>query len=128
MPIHVDDLLIALNLKAAIWQVKSNLAAHFKIQDQGPVKAILGIKVMHDQTAWTMVLYQPGYIQSILDNFSMANCNLVSILMEQNVRLSKTMCLETPEEKLTWQRYPTVNSLGSFCTLWWLLAPTFPML
>jgi len=44
MPIHVDDLLITSNSKATIQQVKSNLAAHFKIQDQGPVKAILSIR------------------------------------------------------------------------------------
>ena len=70
------------------------------------MKVILGIKVMCGQTAWTMALYQPGYIQLILDDFSMADCNPVSTLMEQNVRLSKTMCLETPEEKAHMVKVP----------------------
>jgi len=37
IPIHVDNLLIVLTSKATIQQVKSDLTAHSKIQDQGPM-------------------------------------------------------------------------------------------
>jgi transposase InsO family protein len=117
MPIHVDDLLIASNLKTAVRKVKSDLAAHFKIQDQGPMKAILGIKVVRDRAARTIALYQPGYIQSILDDFGMANCNAVSTPMEQNVRLSKAMCPETAEEKADMAKVPYREVVGKLLYL-----------
>jgi len=81
------------------------------------VKATLGIKVMHDQTVQTMVLYQPGYIQSTLDNFSMADCNPVSTPMEQNIRLSKTMCPETPKEKADIAKVPCCGLVGKLLYL-----------
>ena len=117
MPIHVDDLLVASNSKIAIRQVKSELAARFTIHDQGPVKAILGIKVVRNRTARTISLYQPGYIQSILDDFSMADCNAVSMPMEQNVRLSKSMCPETPEEKADMVKVPYRELVGKLLYL-----------
>ena len=48
MPIHVDDLLIASNSKSELATVKSELAANFKIHDQGLTKSILGIKIEWD--------------------------------------------------------------------------------
>ena len=72
---------------------------------------------MHDQTAWTMALYQPGYIQLILDDFSMADCNPVSTPMEQNIRLSKTMCPETPEEKADMAKVPYHELVGKLLYL-----------
>src|SRR5260370_23953433 len=64
MPIHVDDLLIASNSRVELARVKSELAAHFKIHDQGPTKSILGIKVERDRQARSISLSQPGYIES----------------------------------------------------------------
>ena len=49
LPIHVDDLLIASNSRDAIQKVKSDLAARFKIHDQGPATSILGIKIERDR-------------------------------------------------------------------------------
>lgn len=51
LPIHVDDLLLASNSKAAIMKVKSELASHFKLHDQGPATTILGMKITHDHAA-----------------------------------------------------------------------------
>ncbi len=48
MPVYVDDLLVALNSKSAIQQVKRDLATHFTIHNQGPVRSILSIKVVRD--------------------------------------------------------------------------------
>jgi hypothetical protein len=67
MLIHVDDLLLASNSKAAIQRVKTELASHFKIHDQGPMASILGIKVECDQVAHSISLSQPGYIELILE-------------------------------------------------------------
>jgi hypothetical protein len=67
MLIHIDDLLLASNLKAAIQKVKAKLTLHFKIHDQGPTMSILGIKAECDWVACSISLSQPGYIESILE-------------------------------------------------------------
>ena len=71
MPIHVDDLLIALNSKSELATVKSELIANFKIHDQRPTKSILGIKIEWDRQVQSISLSQPGYIESMLEQFSM---------------------------------------------------------
>jgi len=97
MPIHVDDLLLASNSKAAIQSVKTNLATHFKLHDQGPTTSILGIKIKHDCTAHTISLSQPGYVKSILEQFSMADCNPSLTPMDENQKLLAQMSPNTPE-------------------------------
>lgn len=88
MPIHVNNLLLALNLKAAIQCIKSNLAGHFKLHDQGLTTSILGIKIEHDHTACTISLSQPGYVQSTLEQFGMSDCNPSLTPMDENQKLS----------------------------------------
>jgi len=117
VPIHVDDLLLASNLKDALQRVKADLAVHFSIHDQGPVRLILGIKVVRDWAACTISLYQPGYIQSILDDFGMSDCNPVSTPMEQNLKLSKTMCLDSPEERAEMAKVPYRELVGKLLYL-----------
>jgi hypothetical protein len=97
MLIHVDDLLIVSNSHDAIWKVKSNLASHFKIHDQGPTTSILSIKIERDCPNQTISLSQPSYIESILEQFGMSECNPALTLMEENQRLSASMSLDMPE-------------------------------
>ncbi len=106
MPVYVDNLLLTSNLKDTIWHVKEDLASHFTIHNQGPIKSILGMKVVHDRVACTISISQLGYIRSIIDNFNMSNCNPVSMPMEQNIMLSKTMCPASPEEKEEMRKIP----------------------
>ena len=91
MPIHVDDLLIASNSKAAIQRVKSDLAVHFKLHEQGPTTSILGIKIERDRATRTISLSQPGYVQSILEQFGMSHCNPSLTPMDENQKLSARM-------------------------------------
>jgi hypothetical protein len=97
--VYVDDLLLVSNSKDAIRRVKNDLSAHFKLHDQGPAKSMLSVKIEHDRLARKISLSQPGYIQLILEDFNMANCNPASTLMEDSPKLSKTMCANTPEKK-----------------------------
>lgn len=48
MPIHVDDLLIALNSWATLQSVETELGSNFKLHDQGPATSILGMKIVRD--------------------------------------------------------------------------------
>jgi hypothetical protein len=87
MPIHVNNLLLMSNSKATIQCVKSDLATHFRLHDQGPMTSILGIKIDCNCTARTISLSQPGYVESILEQFGMADCNPSLTPMDKNQKL-----------------------------------------
>ena len=117
MPIHVDDLLIASNSRDAIQKVKSDLASRFKIHDQGPATSILGIKIERDRPNRSIHLSQPGYIESILDQFGMSDCNPVLTPMEENRKLSASMSPETPERQAEMKAYPYRELIGKLLYL-----------
>jgi len=117
VPIHVDDLLIASNSRDAIQKVKSDLASHFKIHDQGPTTSILGIKVERDRPNRTISLSQPGYIESILEQFGMSECNPAHTPMEENQRLSTKMSPDTPEQRSGMKAYPYRELIGKLLYL-----------
>lgn len=117
MPIHVDDLLIALNSKAAIQHVKSDLAGHFKLHEQGPTTSILGIKIECDHATCTISLSQPGYVQSILEQFGMSDCNPSLTPMDENQKLSARMSPDTPEAQSEMKAYPYRELIGKLLYL-----------
>jgi len=117
MPVYVDDLLLASNSREAIRRVKADLATHFQLHDQGPATSILGVKIEHDRTTHTISLSQPGYIQSILEDFNMADCNPVATPMEENLKLSKAMCPDSPEKKEGMANVPYRELIGKLLYL-----------
>jgi len=106
MPIHVDDLLLASNSKATIQCVKSDLMTHFKTHNQGLTTSILGIKIKCDHATRTISLSQPGYVESILEQFGMADCNPSLTPMDENQKLSAQMSPDTPEGQLEMKAVP----------------------
>ena len=117
MPIHVDDLLLASNSKAAIQRVKSDLATHFKLHDQGPATSILGIKIERNRAARTISLSQPGYVESILEQFGMADCNPSLTPMDENEKLSARMSPDTPERQSEMRTIPYRELIGKLLYL-----------
>jgi len=116
-PIHVDNLLLASNLKSAIQSVKTNLVTHFKLHNQGPTTLILGIKIERNCAACTISLSQPGYVESILDQFSMADCNPSLTPMDKNQKLSARMSPDTPEEQSEMAATPYRELIGKLLYL-----------
>ena len=117
LPIHVDDLLLASNSREALQHVKSELGGHSKLHDLGPVTPILGMKIVHDHTARTINLSQPGYIRSILDGFNMSDCNPCLTPMDESTRLSVSMSPQTPEERLGMKAVPYRKLVGKLVYL-----------
>jgi hypothetical protein len=117
MPIHVDNLLLASNSKATIQHVKSDLATHFRLHNQGPTTSILGIKIDHDHTTHTISLSQPGYVESILEEFGMADCNPSLTPMDKNQKLSAQMSPDTPEGQLEMKAIPYHELIGKLLYL-----------
>jgi hypothetical protein len=117
MPIHMDNLIIALNLCDAIQKVKYDLTSHFKIHNQGPTTSILGIKVECDHPNQTVCLSQPGYIESILEQFNMSVCNPALTPLEENQKLSACMSPDTPEEQAEMRGCPYHKLIGKLLYL-----------
>ena len=117
MPIYVDDLLITSNSKDAVCKVKDELAAHFKLHDQGPATSILRVKIECNCASYSISLSQPGYIQSILEDFNMADCNPASTPMEEGLKLSKTMCPDTTEKREAMLNVPYCELVGKLLYL-----------
>jgi len=115
--IHVDDLLIASNSCNAIQKVKSDLASQFKIHDQGPATSILGIKIERNHPNWSISLSQPSYIESILEQFSMSECNPTHTPMQENHKLSTSMSPDTPERQAEMKAYPYRELIGKLLYL-----------
>lgn len=112
IPVHVDDLILASKSKEAILKVKQDLKDRFKIHDQGPTFQILGIKLERDRSKRTITLSQPAYIQSMLDDYYMANAEPAFTPMHDGVRLSAKMSPTTPTEIERMKRVPYREAVG----------------
>jgi hypothetical protein len=117
LPIHVDDLLLASNSKAAIRRVKAELSSHFKLHDQGPATSILGMKIERDRVARTISLSQPRYTKSILEAFGMSDCNPALTPMEDNLKLSVKMSPSSPEDIAIMKPFPYRELIGKLLYL-----------
>ena len=117
LPIHVDDLLLASNSKDAIAKVKGELRSHFKLHEQGPATSILGMKIERNRVSRTISLSQPSYIESILNDFGMADCNPAHTPMEENLKLSIKMSPETPDDRTRMKSVPYRELVGKLLYL-----------
>ena len=123
VPIHINNLLLASGCKSTIQRVKSELASHFDLHNLSPATSILGIKISHDQGNCKVSLLQPGYIKSILSDFSMSDCNPSATLMDEGLKLSMCMLPGTPEEKANMKKVPYCKLIGK---LLYLAVTTWP--
>jgi hypothetical protein len=77
MGVHVDDLIIAGKLDA-VEATKAQLAAIFKMKDQGELAFFLGMRVQQDRSNGTIRIDQSHYAKELLRRFNMTDCNPVS--------------------------------------------------
>jgi hypothetical protein len=84
--IYVDDLLIAGNSDANIFDLKKLLKQEFEMKDLGELYYLLGIDVI--QSPKRIWLLQRQYALNKLSEYGMTKCKPISIPLEQNVKLS----------------------------------------
>jgi Reverse transcriptase (RNA-dependent DNA polymerase) len=86
--IYVDDLLIAGASMPDINKVKDSLKQRFKMSDLGACHFYLGMEVVRNRPHRTLKLSQTAYLEKVLRDFNMANCNnKVTTPMETSSRL-----------------------------------------
>jgi len=64
------------------------------------------MKIEHNHVTWTIAISQPGYIESILHQFGMTDCNPTQTPMEENQKLSMQMSPDNPEKQKEMRAYP----------------------
>jgi hypothetical protein len=84
--VYVDDLFITGNNEIYVASIKKELKKGFEMTYLGHIHYYLGIEVIHNPKY--IFISQKNYIGELLNKFGMAECNLVSIPMEQNLKLT----------------------------------------
>jgi reverse transcriptase-like protein len=78
---YVDDMLIIGKDKDKIRTLKKNLMKRFEIEDLGPAKYFVGVRITRDRKAGTISLCQDAYIKKVLKRYNMENCHPVDTPM-----------------------------------------------
>jgi len=113
VPIYIDDITFASKSKSAIDATVAEFSKHFKIRDLGDTKFLLGVQVIRDCKNYTIALSQHQYIIDMLERYRMSDCNPVQTPMQPGLKLSKSMCSQTPEEAQEMENAPYLNAVGS---------------
>ena len=79
---YVDDILISSSSEKLMQDSKNILMNKFKIKDLGKLKYFLGIEVKDDHDS--IFIGQQAYINRILSEFDMQNCNSVSTPVDKS--------------------------------------------
>jgi Reverse transcriptase (RNA-dependent DNA polymerase)/Integrase core domain len=88
--LYVDDLLILSDSIPKLKQFKQELADTFEMMDMGEARFILGIKIDRDRTKRTLSISQTEYINKMLANHNMTECDSKSSTTPMEVGLKLT--------------------------------------
>ncbi|KAG8489513.1 hypothetical protein CXB51_017534 [Gossypium anomalum] len=111
--LYVDDMLIAAKDKGEIRKVKAQLSEEFEMKDLGPVKKILGMKILRDRKTSKLYLSQKGYIEKLLCRFNMRSAKPVSTPLAAHFRLSSTLSPQSDDEIEYMSHVPYSSAVGS---------------
>ena len=78
---YVDDMLIIGKDKAKIKALKKSLMQRFEMEDLGPAKYFVGVRITRNRKEGTIALYQDAYIRKILERYGMGDCHPVDTPM-----------------------------------------------
>lgn len=87
------------------------------MKDLGAAKKIFGLEIKRDREADKLYLFQRGFVEKILDCFSMFDAKPVSTFMVSRVRFSAVLSLQLDEDKNYISRVPYANVVGSIMYL-----------
>ena len=111
--LYVDDILLIGNDIPTLQSVKSWLGKCFSMKDLGEAAYILGIKIYRDRSQWLLGLSQSGYIDKVLKRFSMQDSKRGFLPMSYGIKLSKSQCPTTKDEREHIDKIPYASAIGS---------------
>ena len=97
--LYVDDILLIGNDIDLLNSVKSYLNSKFSMKDLGEASYILGIKIYRDRSRRLIGYSQSTYLDKIFKKFKMEQTKKGFLHVLQGIKLSKTQCLVTAEDR-----------------------------
>ena len=95
---YTDDVFGASLMEEGAAKAKEEIEKCFGIKDVGELGYILGIRVDRDKGTGTISLSQSTYLQCVLEQFGMADCNPKSTPLPPGIVLSKSDSPKTDED------------------------------
>ena len=92
--LYVDDLVLASNNFGMIKATKHALSEWFHMTYLGEIRYFRGMKVDHDLSAGTFLIYQTKIAEENLQNFGMKNSNPFKSSQEPVIKLTRSMCTD----------------------------------
>ena len=83
------------------------------MKDLGEAAYILGIKIYRDRSQRLLGLSQSGYIDKVLKRFTMQDSKRGFLPMSHGIKLSKSQCPTTKDEKEHMDKIPYATTIGS---------------
>ena len=119
--LYVNDILLIGNDVGVMSSVKVWLSSQFDIKDLGEANFILRIKFWQDCKNKMLGLSQTGYIDKVLEQFSMQNSKKGLLPFRHEVPLFDDQRPKTLEEENMMGQVPYASTMGSlmytmFCT------------
>ena len=74
---------------------------------------ILGIKIYRDRSQRLLCLSQSGYIDKVIKRFSMPDSKRGFLPMSHGIKLSKSQCPTTKDERERMDKIPYPSAIGS---------------
>ena len=83
------------------------------MKDLGEAAYILGIKIYRDRSQLLLGLSQSWYIDKALKSFSMQDSKRGFLTMSHGIKLSKSQCPTTKDERERMDKIPYASAIGS---------------
>src|SRR5436189_6222755 len=87
LTLYIDDIKLIESDKHTLDEISHQIIKHFQIMNFDQIHHYLDMKIEFDCQNQTICLSQKIYIKQLLEQFSMQNCLLTSILMQHDLQI-----------------------------------------
>jgi hypothetical protein len=115
--LYVDDLVLASNSDKAMQKFKQKLQNEFKVKILGKLHCFLNIEIIRDRENRKIWLRQKQYIEGILQQMGVADCNPAHTPEITNSHLHSGMCPDSDAERNFMSKIPYRAAVGSLIYL-----------
>ncbi|KAE8661582.1 putative ribonuclease H protein [Hibiscus syriacus] len=110
--LYVDDMVIVAKNMDDVIGLKTVLSQEFDMKDLDDAKKIFGMEICRDRDSRKLWLSQRGYVEKMLERFTMSSAKPVSTPLANHFKLSLKQCPKTDKEAEDMAKVPYSNAVG----------------